>query len=152
MKILPDHRSITMANSISARISSFSTSKSQENKPPTCFDHQHKPLFHELGPQRYSSPTTGKCRRLKVQSTAPRSAYGEVNVSCNTSRILQTSLWLVTHSPTTPEVLFLWILRYAWFLLLIWYSFYDDADPPVYTGWYKAYSMKFWGQLWAARA
>ena len=131
--------------------------KAQETKgqPPACYDFQHKPNFHSLDRQRYVSPTTGKCRWLRVQcasSTQSSPIRGatrgkEVDVSGRARRALKLAYWLAQHSPFSeyfPE----WVGRWLWLILCL----LKRVKSAPYEDTYKPYLSKFWGQLWAARS
>ncbi|KAH7915431.1 hypothetical protein BJ138DRAFT_86659 [Hygrophoropsis aurantiaca] len=110
-----------------------------------CRDGQLRPIVH--GPeQRYVSPTSGKCRRLVVQSVKPKGK--EVEISDASRKSSKLAVWLVTNPPKSGEELLGWIGRWIWFLLaLIW-----PFDAASYTGLYKPYHLRYWGHLWAARS
>ncbi|EGN98187.1 hypothetical protein SERLA73DRAFT_161075 [Serpula lacrymans var. lacrymans S7.3] len=122
-------------------------SSHQEHKVPSCRDWQLKPNHHDhQGGQRYVSPTTGKCKKLVVQSVFPKG--DEVKVNDQSAKSSKLAVWLVENPPTSFEDILQWLGRWAWFALaLIW-----PFDRPEYTGHYKPYLLRYWGQLWAARS
>jgi hypothetical protein len=112
----------------------------------TCYDYQLKPNNHDIQHQRYVSPTSGKCRQLIVQSTAPMGH--EVQISGGGRLSTMLAKWLVQHPPTTflgaMECLYKWL----WFVCCVFWPF----GHPKYTGYYKPYLSRFQRQFWAARS
>ncbi|KAH7885199.1 hypothetical protein F5I97DRAFT_1956269 [Phlebopus sp. FC_14] len=112
-----------------------------------CYDSQLRPKKH--GPeQRYMSASTGQCRRLRVQAVNPVARTNQVKISDGSRRSSKLAIWLIRSYPRSAGDIIPWIGKFLWFtLLLIW-----PFDAPTYTGFYHAYLMRYWGQLWAARS
>ncbi|KAH7923822.1 hypothetical protein BV22DRAFT_557711 [Leucogyrophana mollusca] len=110
-----------------------------------CRDGQLRLVTH--GPeQRYVSPTSGKCRKLIVQAVNPKGR--EVKISDGSRKSSKLAVWLVQNRPESGEQLLQWVGKWIWFMgALIW-----PFDAASYTGFYKPYHLRYWGQLWAARS
>ena len=115
-----------------------------------CYDNQYRPTFHGTE-QRYVSPTTGECKPLIVQAVHPRSQiinWIETRVGSNAPNARRLAIWLIYNPPFKLEEIPLWLFRWTWFTFaLIW-----PYTPPRYTGFYRAYLSRYYGQLWVARS
>lgn len=127
-----------------------------KDKHASCYDYQHKPNYHRHDRQRYVSPTTGKCRWLRVQCTPAARALSttvgtthalEQDVGGGAIRALKLAYWLTEHSPFS-EYLLGWIGRWLWLVLCLFWP----INSVQYQETYKPYLSRFWGQLWAARS
>jgi hypothetical protein len=115
-----------------------------------CYDNQYRPTFHGTE-QRYVSATTGRCKPLVVQAVHPRSQIidrTEIGIGSNTPNVRKLAIWLVNNPPFKLEEIPHWLFRWTWFTFaLIW-----PFTPPKYTGFYRAYLSRYYGQLWVARS
>jgi hypothetical protein len=126
----------------------------QGSSAPVCYDCYLKPMRHSaqaLGLPRYISPTTGKCRKLKIQATNP--GPGEKSVSGGQRTMIRLAAWLVLYVPKSVSEVPLYFLKFLWYLISIpWTSITAPWTRLSYTGEYKRYISRFWGQLWIARS
>ncbi|KAG1816671.1 uncharacterized protein BJ212DRAFT_166519 [Suillus subaureus] len=114
-----------------------------------CYNSQLKPFYHRKT-LRYTSPSSGKCKRLIVQSVNPNlnSDWNEDNVRSNAPLSTQLAGWLcrVMLNPSYETFLWLFIWPIYFIALLV------PSRRPTFSHYYKPYLMRFVGQLWAARS
>jgi hypothetical protein len=126
----------------------------QGSSTPVCYDYYLKPMRHDaqaLGLPRYISPTTGKCRKLKIQASNP--GPGEVAVSGGQRTMIRLAVYLVHHIPTSVTEVPEYFLKFLWYLISIPWTFITAPWMGLlYNGEYKRYVSRFWGQLWIARS
>ncbi|EIW81082.1 hypothetical protein CONPUDRAFT_144006 [Coniophora puteana RWD-64-598 SS2] len=115
---------------------------------PSCVDNQLRRNTHGPG-QRYISPTSGLCRKLRIQAVNPQKGQ-EVPITDGSEKSGKLAVWLVKNFPPSPGKILEWILKWFWFTFaLLWSLGHDQAS---YTGRYKPYRHRFWGQMWSARS
>lgn len=139
-----------------------------------CYDyqlkwHDHKPLTVA---DRYVSRTTGKCRRLKVQSTkAPRLYsfqtlptvqgqavnYERVPITDHIQWTTRLPAEIVTEQFESGGACLLWVLRFfglwgamLWRTFLALHMIWNAHLPAQFM--YPRYLHKFYGHFWAARS
>jgi hypothetical protein len=123
-----------------------------------CYDYQRKLQEHKSlqDGQRYRSPTTGKCKRVRVQSTAPPNqteSHITVPVSDCAPRIRQYAAELTAYPPIDGQGLEVWLTKWLWFIILTFWPFRHNGWKTPYTeNSYKRYMNMYYGQLWAARS
>ncbi|KAG1859632.1 hypothetical protein F4604DRAFT_1588860 [Suillus subluteus] len=114
-----------------------------------CYNSQLKPFYHGKT-SRYTSPSSGKCKHLAVQSVNPSltSDWTECAVHSNApaSTKLAGLLTRLIFNPTGET--FLWLFIWLCYIILLWVP----SRQPVFTHYYKPYLMRFVGQLWTARS
>ncbi|KAG2078438.1 hypothetical protein BDR04DRAFT_310946 [Suillus decipiens] len=110
---------------------------------------QLKPFYHGIT-SRYTSPSTGKCKPLTVQSVNPSltSDWNESDVRSNTplSTRLAGSLTRMMFNPSSET--FLWLFVWLFYIVALLFP----SRRPAFAAYYKPYLMRFVGQLWAARS
>ncbi|KAG1896216.1 uncharacterized protein F5891DRAFT_1054794 [Suillus fuscotomentosus] len=118
-------------------------------KHPQCYSSQLKPFYHGAT-SRYTSPSSGKCKRLVVQSVNPSSTsdWNERNVRSNAPLSTRLAYWLTRMIFSPSNETFLWL--FVWPLYIIALLLPSKGHP--FTIHYKPYLRRFVGQLWAARS
>jgi hypothetical protein len=122
-----------------------------------CYDYQGKTQEHKslVYGQRYRSPTTGKCKRLRVQSCVPadhREEHIIVSVKDCAPRMIQYAAELTASPPIDAKGLEVWLTMWPWFIFLTFWPFQRGAWKTYNEIWYKPYLNTYFGQLWAARS
>ncbi|KAG2039034.1 hypothetical protein BDR03DRAFT_981075 [Suillus americanus] len=116
---------------------------------PRCYNSQLKPFYHGKT-SRYTSPSSGKCKHLIVQSVKPSltSDWTECAVQSNAPVSTQLAGWLsrMIFDPTGEA--FIWLFVWLIYIIVLWVP----SRAPAFTHYYKPYLMRFVGQLWAARS
>ncbi|KAG0706219.1 hypothetical protein DFH29DRAFT_188769 [Suillus ampliporus] len=119
------------------------------NDTPQCYSSQLKPFYHGKE-QRYTSPTTGKCKRLVVQSVNPSSTNNWDERDIWSKRPLSTEFasWLTKTiiDPSGETIMWLFVWPVYLFALFI------PSRDPQFAHHHKPYLMRFVGHLWAARS
>ncbi|KAG1852156.1 hypothetical protein DFJ58DRAFT_417384 [Suillus subalutaceus] len=119
------------------------------DKKPRCYNSQLKPFYHGKN-LRYTSPSSGKCKHLAVQSVKPSSTsdWTECAVHSNVPASTQLAgrLTRMIFNPTGET--FFWL--FIWLCYII--TLCVPSRGPAFTHYYKPYLMRFVGQLWAARS
>jgi len=148
------------------------------NPRPGCYDenldfHEHEPIGDS---QRFLSPRTGECKKLKVQTvheprgmyvghdamnilpvTQQNGAYETVKISDSNPPYIAIAVKLYNEIPRkwSMEILS-WVLWWfalwlavTWEMLVVIISPYFQKVP--YTT-YPRYSGRFWGQFWEAKS
>ncbi|KAG2151031.1 uncharacterized protein EDB93DRAFT_317932 [Suillus bovinus] len=118
-------------------------------KQPQCYNSQLKPCYHG-GTLRYTSPSSGKCKRLIVQCVNPNSTsdWNERDIRSNAPLSTRLAGWLTRMMFNPSSESFLWL--FVWPLYII--ALLIPSSDHAFAIHYKPYLMRFVGQLWAARS
>lgn len=111
---------------------------------PQCYNSQLKPTYHGMT-SRYTSPSTGKCKPLVVQSVKPNSTSDWIESRVRSNRPVSTDLagWLTRVMSHPSGESFLWL--FVWLIYII--ALLCPSRVPVHTTYYKPYLMRFVGHL-----
>jgi len=124
-------------------------STTTDRKQPQCYSSQLKPFYHGTT-SRYTSPSSGKCKRLTVQSVNPNltSDWNENDVRSNAPLSTQLAGRLTRMMLNPSSDTFLWLFIWLFYIITL----LSPSRAPVFAHYYKPYLMRFVGQLWAARS
>ncbi|KAG1740681.1 hypothetical protein EDB19DRAFT_766773 [Suillus lakei] len=124
-------------------------SKTTDQKQPQCYSSQLKPFYHGTT-SRYTSSSSGKCKRLTVQSVNPNwtSDWNECKVQSNAPLSTQLAGRLTRMMFNPSNETFWWL--FVWLFYII--ALLLPSREPEFASHYKPYLMRFVGQLWAARS
>ncbi|KAG2031969.1 hypothetical protein BDR03DRAFT_971249 [Suillus americanus] len=124
-------------------------STTADQKKPQCYSSQLKPFYHGTA-SRYTSPSSGKCKRLIVQSVNPSltSDWNEDDVRSNAPLSTQLAGRLTRMMFNPSNETFLWLFIWLFYIITL----LSPSREPVFAAYYKPYLMRFVGQLWAARS
>ncbi|KAG1816663.1 uncharacterized protein BJ212DRAFT_1480535 [Suillus subaureus] len=138
---------LASAHAIKLKMNFVSTTTDQ--KQPQCYSSQLKPFYHGTA-SRYTSPSSGKCKRLIVQSVNPNlnSDWNEDNVRSNAPLSTQLAGRLTRMMFNPSNETFLWLFIWLFYIITL----LSPSRGPVFAAYYKPYLMRFVGQLWAARS
>jgi hypothetical protein len=122
---------------------------SADQKQPQCYNSQLKPCYHQTT-ARYTSSSTGKCKRLTVQSVNPslRSDWNEHDVQSNAPTSTRLAGWLTKMMLNPSRETYLWLFIWLYYIIALLFP----STEPAFAIHYKPYLMRFVGQLWAARS
>ena len=125
-------------------------------KQCACLDGQHRRKFHDIG-QRYTSPSSGKCKPLTVQVAKLRRHWGsrsvtihgykETRIKSNPHLLTQLAIRLAER-PKTLRAFVTWVPTWAWYICVL----FLPRKRRTFTDSYKPFVMKYVGQLFAARS
>ncbi|KAG2344663.1 hypothetical protein BDR05DRAFT_989169 [Suillus weaverae] len=120
-----------------------------DRKQPQCYSSQLKPSYHGTT-LRYTSSSSGKCKRLTVQSVNPSltSDWNERDVRSNAPLSTRLAGWLTRMMFNPSRETFLWLFVWLYYIVALLLP----SREPAFAAYYKPYLMRFVGQLWAARS
>lgn len=124
-------------------------STTTDRKQPQCYNSQLKPSYHTTT-ARYTSSSSGKCKRLTVQSVNPTlgSDWNERDVRSNAPLSTRLAGWLTRMMFNPSSETFLWLFVWLYYIIALLLP----SREPAFAIHYKPYLMRFVGQLWAARS
>ena len=120
-----------------------------------CLDSQLRRKSHESG-QRYTSPSSGKCKPLTVQVAKLQSnsrtvtvhGYKEARINSRAHLLTRLSVRLTMNLPKSPQASVSWISNWVLYCVVLLLP----RKKQSFTDSYKPFLMRYVGQLFAARS